>query len=359
MPPLQPDLRKQLENTVIAARDAAEAAASAALVTLAVERSEPFPSLSEDQRSLRRALRAVARQLGEGSLSDGMPLLVHEIAYEQWHRMLFARYLAENQLLMHPGLGIPVTLEDCADLAADEGAADAWDLAARYAGAMLPGLFLADDPTVRIRLAPEHRHALEKLVQGLPSAVFTADDSLGWVYQFWQNKKKAEVNASEEKIGAATLGPVTQLFTEDYMVKFLLHNSLGAWWAARHPASPLIASFDYLRWQDEAEGVARSDPRTPAAGTFAGWPQRVSQVTMMDPCGGSGHFVVAAFDMFVPMRIEEEGLSEVEAVRAVLRDNLHMLDIDPRCCQIAAFNLLFTAWKRIGYTPDLPVPHIA
>ena len=88
----------------------------------------------------------------------------------------------------------------------------------------------------------------------LPAAVFTADDGLGWVYQFWQSKKKDEVNASERKIGGADLAPVTQLFTEDYMVRFLLQNTLGAWWAARHPDSPLIEELEYLRWMDEVEG---------------------------------------------------------------------------------------------------------
>ena len=110
---------------------------------------------------------------------------------------------------------------------------------------------------------------------------------------------------------------MTQLFTEDYMVQFLLHNSLGAWWAGRHPDSPLVREFEYLRWVDErtsgqseqrseaaialtaASGstIHRSDNsrfRLPAAGTFPGWPDRVAEVTMMDPCGGSGHFVVAA-----------------------------------------------------------------
>src|SRR5262249_39624243 len=65
-------------------------------------------------------------------------------------------------------------------------------------------------------------------------ATFLADDSLGWVYQFWQTKKKDEVNRSEEKIDGHTLPAVTQLFTEHYMVQFLLHNTLGAWWCARH-----------------------------------------------------------------------------------------------------------------------------
>jgi hypothetical protein len=75
---------------------------------------------------------------------------------------------------------------------------------------------------------------LEEILAGLPAEVFTADDSLGWVYQYWQKDSKDEVNASERKVGGADIGPVTQLFTENYMVRFLLENSLGAWWAARH-----------------------------------------------------------------------------------------------------------------------------
>ncbi len=396
MPPLPTDLRTHLERTVIAARDTAETAARASLIALAVERDAPFASMPEEQRRLRRGLRAKARQLGGGKQEPGIPLLIDEIAYQQWHRMLFARFLAENGLLMHPE-GVAVTLAECAELAAEvgaepgrrEGAADAWELASRYAALMLPGLFPVDEPAVQVRFAAEHRLALERLLDDLPEAVFTSDDGLGWVYQFWQSKRKEEVNRSERKIGGADLHPVTQLFTEDYMVQFLLHNSLGAWWAARHPDSPLLREFEYLRWLEEteelgeleelaeqADGPSRADPpsitnnhssftidhsppRLPAAGAFPAWPQRAADVTMLDPCGGSFHFGVAAFKMFVPMRMEEEGLSEEGAVRAVLRDNLFMLDIDPRCCQIAAFNVLLAAWKRIGYRADLPVPNIA
>ncbi len=249
MPPLPSTLRNQLEKAIVRARDSAEESARAALTTLAVERNAPFASMSEDQRRLRRTLRAKARQLGGGSQTAGMTPLVEEIAYQQWHRMLFARFLAENDLLMHPS-GVAVTLQDCAELAPEEGAADAWDLAARYASAMLPGPFPLEEPAVVVRFAPEGRHALERIVNDLPAAVFTSEDGLGWVYQFWQSKRKDEVNASEAKIGAGTIGPVTQLFTEDYMVKFLPHNSLGAWWAARHPDSPLVQEFEYLRWRD-------------------------------------------------------------------------------------------------------------
>jgi hypothetical protein len=261
--------------------------------------------------------------------------------------MLFARFLAENHLLMHPD-GVAVTLDDCRELAPEEGAADGWELAARYASLMLPGLFAANDPTVQVRLAPEHRHGLEQLVQSLPAAVFTADDSLGWVYQFWQSKQKKLVNQRGDKIDAASLGPVTQLFTEDYMVRFLLHNTLGAWWAARHPASALVKTFTYLRETGTGDWRLVIGPQSP-----------ISTLTLLDPFGGSGHFIVAAFELLVPMRMEEEGLDTEAAVRAVIRDNLFLLDIDPRCCQVATFNLLLAAWKRASYRRDLPVPNIA
>lgn len=348
MAPLPSELRGTLEKTIIAAREAAETAAKAALSVLAVDRDRSPAILTDEQKQLRNALRARMRQLGQQDQASGLQLLIEEIAYEQWHRMLFARFLAENSLLMHPD-GISITLADCAELAPEEGEADAWQLAARYASSMLPGIFRRDDPAVQVRFAPEGRRELERILANLPASLFTADDALGWVYQFWQTKRKKEVNESGRKIGGADLAPVTQLFTEHYMVQFLLENSLGAWWAARHPSSPLLKQFEYLRFRDDG---------TPAAGAFPGWPERAAEVTIMDPCCGSGHFLVAAFELLRRMRMEEESISEADAAEAVLRDNLFGLELDPRCTQIAAFALALAAWRVGGYR-SLPLPNIA
>ena len=310
--------------------------------------ARPASHLGEGERVLRRGLRAKSRQLGD--VDGSMELLVGECAFEQWHRLLFARFLAENGLLIHPEFRAPVTLVECEELAAELGEPDGWGVAGRFAAEILPGIFRLDDPCVQLRLAPEGRLELEGIVADLPAEVFEADDALGWVYQFWQREKKDEVNASERKIGGADLGPVTQLFTENYMVRFLLENSLGAWWAARHPDSPLVKVWEFLRFDDDGP---------PAAGDFEGWPQRVAEVTVMDPCCGSGHFLVEAFSMLWQMRVEEDGLSAVAAQDAVLRDNLFGLELDPRCVQIAMFAIALQAWKTGGGWRQLPIPHIA
>jgi len=385
-----------LEKTIKDARDTAESAAQAALEQLGVGEATPFVHLSDQERELRRKLRVHGRQLGDlrNAVTETQEIfrLIEEVAYEHWHRMLFARFLAENNLLMYPDPDDPVavTLEECEDIAADEGAANGWELAARFAARLLPQIFRLDSPAFQLTLPPEHQQKLEQLIAALPLAVFTAADILGWVYQFWQAKKKDEVNASEVKIGARELPAVTQLFTELYMVSFLLDNSLGAWWAARRLSEKDVeeVTTEYtenaeiereLRRRASIPGVpleylrfVKEDPRietdgdgldtekedicvhpcssvvkkwVPAAGTFAGWPDNLAELKTLDPCCGSGHFLVAAFLMLVPIRIERENLTAQAAVDAVLRENIHGLELDQRCVELAAFALALTAWK--------------
>ena len=366
--PLAKPLRSQLENTVKSARDVAEKAALAALRQLAVSEAKAPDYLSDELKALRRRLRAHGRALGDVKAKDdtqGLQHLVWEVAYEHWHRMLFARFLAENGLLMWE-LGAPVSLEDCQNLVDHEqamlegeklGSKTQWELAGKLAARMLPQVFKPQSPVFELAFAPEHQRELERLLAGLPTDVFKASDSLGWVYQFWQAKRKDEVNASEVKIGADELPAVTQLFTEPYMVDFLLHNSLGAWWVTRHPGKACPVPLTYLRTLDDG---------TPAAGKFEGWPNRLDEFKLLDPCCGSGHFLVAAFLLLVPMRVAAEGLSAMDAVDAVLADNLHGLELDARCVEIAVFALALAAWRfpdengdPLGVRADMPAPQVA
>lgn len=375
-------LRAGLERTVIKARDIAEEAATQALKRHAVGDKQAPDYFTEEQRALRNRLRAHGRQLGDVRYDNGgqtIYKLVTEVAYEHWHRMLFARFLEQNGLLMYDQ-HTSVTLQDCNELIEEgvfqneleQACSNGWELAGVLASKMLPQIFRTDSPVFQLQFALELQRELEALVMRLAPEVFQAQDSLGWVYQFWQSKRKEEVNKSEVKIGADELSPVTQLFTEPYMVSFLLDNSLGAWWAGKRLSDHDWADAENeqeLRERAAIEGVpleylrfVKEDDRwQPASGCFEGWPSQLSELKTLDPCCGSGHFLVAAFLMLVPMRIELEDLSAKAAVNRVLEENLHGLELDQRCVELAAFAVALEAWRypNAGGYRSLPELHLA
>lgn len=369
MPSLDKSLRKTLESAVKKARRAAEAGARAALTGLGVGEAEAPRGID---RNLRNRLRAHGRQLGdrldERKGTQSIERLVAECAYEQWHRLLFARFLAENDLLVEPSTEVAMSLAECRELAREKEI-DWIGLASDFAQRMLPQIFRMHDPVLEVALPPEKRQELEAILESLPHDVFIADDSLGWVYQFWQSEQKDAVNRSEKKIGADEIAAVTQLFTEDYMVLFLLHNTLGGWWAGRvldsNPELAHATSEDIVREACALPGVEWKFLRfifdgeswQPAAGRFMGWPT-AREITILDPCMGSGHFLVFALPILAALRAREEATSVQESVDAVLRENLFGLEIDPRCTQIAAFNLALAAWKLAGHRP-LPQMQLA
>lgn len=414
MPALESKLRRDLERAIVEARNLAVAGVEAKLHELTVHEGKRGEHLSEDEAALRVRLRAHARQIGDPRNSQSgvqaIDRLVQACAYEQWHRMIFVRFLAENEFLLDPDYGQAVSMEDLREIA-DEANADPWELGSQFAANTLPAIFRPDDPLLQVKLSQETRSQLESLLDALPKAVFTADDSLGWVYQFWQSEEKDRVNREGEKIAGRTLPAVTQLFTEHYMVLFLLHNTIGAWHAgkvlAENPdlvenaedeaelrrAVALSAGggydFEYLRFVREplqagsaisesdasksdsgpprpasgrgagGEGLDDGGPWRPMGGTFPGWPKTATELKVLDPSCGSGHFLVAALELLVHLRMHEEGLSVAAAVEAVIRDNLFGLEIDPRCTQIAAFNVAMAAWKLAGPKPLPPMRNIA
>ncbi len=356
---LTPQQRNTLESAVKLARQVAELGAFNALHSMAVDYPEPFAHMNPAQRSLRNILRSKARLLGDALPANGaqeIDNLGYELAYETWHKMLFAKFLEVNDLLMHPD-GVAVTMEDCEELAGDEGFIDKWDAAANYAGKMLPAIFRTDDPLMQVAYATDERIKLEEIIDDLEDQIFMADDALGWVYQFWQSEAKAVINASGDKIDGERLPAVTQLFTEPYMVNFLIDNTLGAWWVSRNPGIKPPVKFEYLRFSPPLLGGGREG--VPAAGNFEGWPNKTAEVTSLDPCMGSGHFVASLFPVFASLRMHEEGLTKEQATEKVISENLHGLEIDPRCTQIAAFNLALTAWKFCGHYKELPEMNLA
>src|ERR1017187_7134379 len=157
MASLSRDLRRQLEKTIAGkngARRIAEEGAEQSLKRLAVDRHEPHTSLTPDERTLRNQLRAHGRQLGDVRDSQrGTQTIAHlkqAVAYEHWHRMLFARFLAENDLLLHPEHGVALTLSEVKEVALGTGR-DWIELAAEFAQRiLLREVFRSDDPALRV-----------------------------------------------------------------------------------------------------------------------------------------------------------------------------------------------------------------
>lgn len=372
---LDKTLRKKLEDTVVKARDIVEQAVFDALQRLGVAEAQAPSYLSEEERALRNKLRAHARQLGD-KLKDGKQeteRLINEMAYEHWHRMLFARYLEQNNLLMYDEY-TPVTLDECFELAEEEpDCKDGWELAGRLAQKMLPQIFRVDSPVFEVKLSLNRLFDLEKLILEIDLQVFEASDALGWSYQYWQLKKKKKINAAEVKVTEHEISPVTQLFTEPYMVQSLLDNSVGAWWVNK-----IATADDFVRSHDEREVkslfttseiplkylrlIERDDTSLcPAAGIFPQWPEALKDFRAIDPCCGSGHFLVALFLMLVPMRMKLESISANDAIDRVLSENIFGLELDKRCVEVAVFALALEAWRypNSGGFRKLPTINVA
>ena len=200
----------------------------------------------------------------------------------------------------------------------------------------LPLLFRSDEPVIALKPGVA---ALKSCIQLLsaPDEIFTAADALGWAYQYWNTEEKDRVFAKVRTVKGAKIEkrdiiPVTQLYTEPYMVKFLVQNSLGALWMAMHPDSRLCESWAYYVRDADRAPVERKP---------------LERLSFLDPCVGSGHFHLEAFDLLYAMYQEEGKLkSPAEICEAILSHNLYGIDIDERAIQIAALALYMKAKEK-------------
>lgn len=167
--------------------------------------------------------------------------------------------------------------------------------------------------------------------------VFTASDALGWAYQYWNTEEKDRVfekvrTKKGAKIEGAEIIPATCIYTEPYIVKFLVQNSLGALWAGMHRESRLPEKWDYfVRDADRALAQKKS----------------VREITFLDPASGSGHFLLEAFDVFYDLYLQEGQITDpADICAAILERNLYGIDIDERAVQIAALALVMKAKEK-------------
>lgn len=196
----------------------------------------------------------------------------------------------------------------------------------------LPGVFQPVDACMALLLPANLMDAdgvIGRMVGDIPEEDWRNVQVLGWMYQYYNSEVKDAFFASRAKEAPDTIGPATQLFTPDWIVRYMVQNSLGRLWMLNNPASPLREQMEYYIEPDEAhEDFIR----------IAG-PEDIS---LCDPACGSGHILVYAFELLAKMYLER-GYREREIPGLVLSKNLHGMEIDPRAAQIARLALAMCA----------------
>ena len=196
----------------------------------------------------------------------------------------------------------------------------------------LPGVFQPVDACMALLLPAnlmDPDGVIGRMVGDIPEEDWDNVQILGWMYQYYNSEVKDAFFASKAKETPDTIGPATQLFTPDWIVRYMVQNSLGRLWMLNNPASPLRGEMEYYIEPDsEHEDFIR-----------IGGPEDIS---LCDPACGSGHILVYAFELLAKMYLER-GYREREIPGLVLSRNLHGMEIDPRAAQIARLALAMCA----------------
>ena len=214
----------------------------------------------------------------------------------------------------------------------------------------LPGLYRKQPTDPYFTLSPAVlREVIVTLDADELKGAWQDDTALGWVYQFWNDPQREAIDkrvGPRGKIAAHEVASKTQLFTERYMVEWLLQNSVGriASSMQRHNGSNRDQSAE-LTWPLFVKQGPGVSPR--------GLPTQLSELRILDPACGSGHFLAGAFDLLVPLYIKEardagRAISGGQIADQIIRHNLHGVDIDRRAVQVAAAVLYLKARKLVG-----------
>ena len=181
---------------------------------------------------------------------------------------------------------------------------------------------------------------------------------IGWLYQYYNSEKKDAVFAALKKnvkISKDNIPAATQLFTPDWIVRYMVENSLGRLWVQGHPAAPIKAEWKYYL-EDAAQTPEVEARLAPLSQSYAALTPE--QLTCIDPCCGSGHILVYLFDVLMQI-YTDYGYTSREAVESIVQNNLYGLDIDKRAAQLAYFAVMMTARRHDrGFLRHPVQPHV-
>ena len=198
------------------------------------------------------------------------------------------------------------------------------------------------------------------LVHDIPESDFNVEEGgqveiIGWLYQYYNTEPKNKAFAKKGKITKDEVPAVTQLFTPDWIVRYMVENSLGRLWVEGHPNEELKSNWKYYLEEagQEPEVVAQLEEIRKEYAKL-----NPEDIRLIDPCMGSGHILVYAFDVLMQI-YESAGYGQRDAARSILENNIYGLDIDDRAFQMAYFAIMMKARqynRRIlsgDYKPNL------
>lgn len=177
----------------------------------------------------------------------------------------------------------------------------------------------------------------------ISDAEYKEVELIGWLYQFYISERKDEVFASfkkKKKAEAKDIPAATQIFTPNWIVKYMVENTAGKIWLDYKPDSPIKGQMKYLVTNDynDVSASVEMSPRAQSRGLIS----NVEELTLIDPACGSGHILVEGFDLLYKM-YQEEYYTPEESVQTIFSKNLYGLDIDDRAAQLATFAVLLKA----------------
>ena len=236
--------------------------------------------------------------------------------------------------------------------------------------AVLPGMFQRICDYTEL-LFPDNLlrdgSVVEQMIAMIPQEDWTDQvQIIGWLYQYYNSEKKDAVFAALKKnikITKENIPAATQLFTPDWIVRYMVENSLGRLWVEGHPDEELKSGWKYYLEEAEQEPAVHAQLAEIRRGYASMTPE---DIKCIDPCMGSGHILAYLFDVLMQI-YQTNGYGKQEAVRLIIERNLYGLDIDDRAAQLAYFTVMmkarqydrrFLSRKNADGEPDVPQPHV-
>ena len=336
--------------------------------------AEPYLVAGEAIKQRRQLVSAIREKEADTDYATAYQYIMEEVAYTWFNRLIAVRFMEVNDYLpshlrvlssesgkVEPDLvttpfdaDLPFTAEEEAqiiqwkqDNKLDELFRFLFIKQCNALNEILPGLFekTTDYTEVLLNLSVvDQEGVVYKLTHDIPEKDFNIEQGgqveiIGWLYQYYNTEPKAAAFAKNGKITKEEIPAVTQLFTPDWIVRYMVENSLGRLWVEGHPDSDLRKNWKYYLDEAPQEPEVQAKLATIRKEYAALNPE---DLTLIDPCMGSGHILVYAFDVLMQI-YESVGYSQRDAAKSILEHNLYGLDIDDRAYQLAYFAVMMKA----------------